>query len=477
MIAEGRTVAADGVSVTSAFPGGAGIHLRPLPNGVHLTIPPDPDCRGLPGYDYRFCVRLENGAGPRNLVLEARMPGAASEPAWQPSRIPIFASADSRSWYVLDNVAAAATHREFRIPLDLTAGEVLYCTNSIPCPSADMMQWIERSVAARATCTRTESIGSTALGRPIPLVTITDPAVPESAKDRVLITSGFHPAEPDWIAGMELIEALSADTAWAAAMRRANVFDIVPQVNPDGFDLGANASNAHGVNLYWDFRRADDATSPEAVALWRWVEAHPPDLYIDYHAYVYQLEKDYRPYIRPASEYPRATRAAVRAMDRAIIALCGGRGVRGAATSDPQSLASQLTAHFGTITYPKFHLHLYHGLDACKRLGVEVTRTLLDAAEPYRPLRARTGRRAWTAGPAARIATTLNHAGPVVRIHNVLRRLRGRLAGRPVFEGVRLSGAAGLPPHWSAHLWRNRLRPGTSPVWTMRHTGAAARPS
>ena len=471
--ASGRTLEADGLRITSEFPGGAGGGLQSAGSGqVRLTIPPDPDCRGLPGYDYRFCVRIENIGAARTVKLEARMPGDTADVAWCPSRVPLFAGSDGRTWFVLDDVEAAPTHREFRITLPMESGETLYCTNSLPCPSADMLAWIERLAEGRGQRLSVESVGITTLGRPIPVGIVTDRDVPEADKDRVLITSGFHPAEPDWLASMELIDVLSGDSAWAAAMRRAYVFDIVPQVNPDGFDLGSNASNAHGVNMYWDFRRDDEATSPEAVALWRWVSARPPDLFIDYHAYVYQLEKDYRPYIRPASEYPAAARGAVRAMDRAIVDLCGGRGVRGAATSDPRSLAPQLTSHFGTLTYPKFHLHLYHGIDGCRRLGVEVTRALLTAAEPHRPLRAKTGRSAWHPGAVDRAVTALQHSGLAVKAHNAWRRASRRLAGRPVMEGVRLDAAPGLPPHWRAHLWRNRAGAGTSPVWSLDRTAA-----
>ena len=423
---------------------------------VRLTIPPDADCRGLPGYDYFFCVRVTNGAAARRLVIEARLPDSVREIAWLPSRIALFASADFRAWYVLDGVEAAPTHREFRFAIDLAPHESLWCANSLPCPSDRMRRWVEALAAPYPEWARIETIGTSVMGRPIDLVTVTDRSIADADKDRVLITSGFHPAEPDWLATIAIIEELTSRSAWARDKRRQYVFDIVPQVNPDGFDLGANASNAHGVNMYWDFRRDDAVSSPEAVALWTWIRAHPPDLYIDYHAYVYQLEKDYRPYIRPASDYPAAARPAVRAMDRALIALCGGRGVRGAATSDPLSLAPQLTSHFGTITYPKFHMHLYHGVAACRTLGLDVARTLLDAAEPFRPLRGRTGRGAWRQAGHDRALTRLGQARTVVRTRNVLRRTLGRVIGRPVREAVPAARGEGLPAHWLGHLWKDR---------------------
>lgn len=454
-----RSLELEGLQVSTAFTAGAGVDLRQLSDGtVRLTIPPDPDCRGLPGYDYVFCLRIANGPHPGRVTVEARMPEPHAAVPWAASRVPIFVSDDFRTWYVLDHVAAAPTQREFRFTIDLAAGETVYCSNSLPCPSASMAAWLDLLTAADRSRARIASLGSTVHGRPIPVVTIDDPTVPDEVKDRVLVTSGFHPAEPDWLASVAIIEALVSDSVWAREMRRHYVFDIVPQVNPDGFDLGTNASNAYGVNLYWDFRRADASSSPEAVALWQWIVAHPPDLYVDYHAYVYQLQKDYRPYLRPVSEYPAAARPAVRALDRAFVARCEGRGVRGAATSDPLSLAPQLTAHFGTITYPKFHMHLYHGVDACRRLGLDVLRSLLAAAEPWRPLRARTGRTAWTPGRLDRLRTRAAQSRTVVRARNVLARLAAQAGGRRVREAVAIERLPGLPAHWSGHFWRDRPR-------------------
>jgi hypothetical protein len=468
----------DGARVSSEFPGGAGSDFRLVDDGhVALTIPSDPDCRGLPGYDYFFCIQISNGSARRRLVLEARMPQSGENITWSPSRIPVFASADRRSWYVLDSVQASPDHRELRFTLDLAPDETVYCANSLPCPSEWMASWIEALVSDSGGCARIVTIGTSVLGRPIPLVVVTDGSVAEDDKDRVLITSGFHPAEADWLATTALLEDLTSDAAWAVRLRQQYVFDVVPQVNPDGFDLGTNASNAHGVNMYWDFRRGDRTTSPEAVALWEWIAAHPPDLYVDYHAYVYQLQKDYRPYLRNAAEYPAAVRPAVRALNRAFAALCGGRGVRGAATSDPLSLAPQLTSHFGTITYPKFHMHLYHGVKACRRLGSDVIRTLLAAAEPYRPLRLKTGRRAWRPGAADRALARLQHASTIVKARNVLRRVGQRAVGRTVRESVALMPGPGVPPHWSGHLWRNRPQATPALVIGERRQTDAARAS
>jgi hypothetical protein len=317
-----------------------------------------------------------------------------------------------------------------------------------------MSAWLQLRASRETARSVLRSIGRSVLGREILLLTIAEPGSAEG-KDRVLVTSGFHPAEPDWLATTALVDALLSDDAWAKEMLQNYVIDLVPQINPDGYDLGTNGSNARGINMYWDFRREDPQASPEAVALWNWITLQPPALYIDFHAYVYQLHKDYRPYIRPQSDYPATARPAVRAIDRALISLCHGRAARGRATSDPRSLASQLTAHYGAITYPKFHLHLIHGVEACRRLGVAVARTILDNALPYRPLRARTGGKPWRQSRADRIAGWWAQGTWPCRARQGAQRVVGFVTGSSVPEAVP-TASGGLAAHWLAHLWSER---------------------
>ena len=321
----------DRISLSSNFAGGAGINFRrKSPNHFAWNVPADPPSTRLAkGYDYFFCVRVVNlDVRPREITLDVLRPERQAEPQWSPSQVPLFVSKDMRSWYVLDEVKAGPGHMEFRAKLALAAGQGIYVSNSLPYPAEWMNEWLRQTATAYPDLTTLQIIGQSAQECPVWLLTLTDPSVLESDKDRVLITSGFHPAEPDWLATMAIIETLLSDNVWSQQVRREFIIDVVVQVNPDGFDLGTNGCNANGINLYWDFRPDDPETCPEAAHLWRWIESHPPCLYMDFHAYVHQLHKDFRPYIRPLSDYAPSAWPVVRAIDRQLIGLCNGRSAR-----------------------------------------------------------------------------------------------------------------------------------------------------
>ena len=260
---------------------------------------------------------------------------------------------------------------------------------------------------------------------------------------------------------------LLSDDEWAQRVRREFIVDAVVQVNPDGFDLGTNGCNANGINLYWDFRPDEPETSPEAAHLWRWIEGHPPCLYVDFHAYVHQLHKDFRPYIRPLSDYAPSARPVVRAIDRRLIALCNGRQVRGRGTNLPTTLAAQITETFGTITYTKFHLHLNHGVPACRELGLEVFKTIVETARAYRPLTSKVAPRADRRSPAEYWLYWWEQSRTALRVRSLWRRVKYRL-GVPnptANDLLSVPPEQGLAPHWRRHLWSQRER--VAPVITI----------
>ena len=382
--------------------------------------------------------------------------------------MPVFVSEDFESWYVLDRVEASENHEEYHVTLPLQLGQTVYVSNSIPYPPRRMSAWLRRIQIEHSDLAKLSNLGSSAQRQDILLLSVTDPTVDDSAKDRVLVTSGFHPAEPDWLATMSIIELLLGDDAWAQEVRREFIVDVVPQVNPDGFVLGTNGCNAQGVNLYWDFRPDDESGSPEAFHLWQWIEAHPPSMYIDFHAYVYQLHKDFRPYIRPLSDYAHSARPVVQAIDRKLIALCHGRQVRGRGTNLPTTLAAQITKAFGSITYTKFHLHLQHGIPACQQLGVEVFQAIVGTARAYRPLAPKA---VPPAGGQRTLADSWLHwweqSRTASRMRYLGRLVKYRLGISQAPTNDLLSGLpeSGLASHWRRHLWSQRGR--VAPVITI----------
>ncbi len=448
------------IQITTAFLTGVGRSFTELaPNHLAFEIPADPaSVEPAAGYDYYFCVRVENPSSQtQTLTLDARRAGYSTRQVdWQPSRVPVLISTDLQSWYVLDEVLASPNHEEYRCRVELQPAQAVYLANSIPYPANWMAARLQTLQTEKPDFVTIHTIGKSIQGRELQLLTISEPG--EQPKDRILVTSGFHPAEPDWLATTAILEALLADDEWARAIRQNFSVDVVVQVNPDGFDLGYNACNANGINLYWDFRPDEADTSPEARHLWNWIAAHPPVLYLDFHAYVHQLHKDYRPYLRPLSDYAPALRPMVRRIDRALVKLCGGRFVQGANTSLASTLAAQMTAAFGTVTYPKFHVHFNHGVAACQQLGLDVFKIAVDTAREYQPLTPITR-------PKDPNLSGLPEKGlfwweQSVTGDRIRRKWRELLAllGRPEMAHSALYRPTepGLRPHWRQHLWSQR---------------------
>ncbi len=448
------------------FPGGAGVRDTAFGDQA-LVIPADPpSTERARGYDYYFCVKVTNRAA--NTVTqrtEARRHDRPA-PAWRPARIPLFISRDARTWFVLDGVQADSTHEQFAFDLTLEPSQSVYVSNSLPFPSAAMVRWLRAAAARRPEMTTVERFGTSADGAEMLALTIG--ARDGRPRDRVLVTSGFHPAEADWLATTTIIDALLGDSEWASRVRANYVVDVVPQVNPDGFDRGLNACNAHGVNLYWDFRLHDEQTAPEAAALWRWVQAHPPALYLDFHAYVHQLHKDFRPYVRPKADYAASARPVARAIDRALIGLCEGRSVLDPSTNDPRTLAAHMTRTFGTVTYPKFHFHLVHGIEAARRLSVDVFRAVVEPAIPFRPLAPRI--QPPRDGAVTALVRWLEQGRLPLKTRRGMRKVAVAAGLRtPISSGVRLPPHEGLGDQWRPHLWRDRAT--AVPAFTIDRAG------
>ncbi len=459
----------DRISISTDFDCGAGLDLTRLsPDHYAMVIPSDPpSIEAANKYDYYFCVALKNNASQfRTVTLDAmRASYTTREAKWHPSRVPVFASEDLRTWYVLDGVEASQEHEEYRSTLPLDVGETVYLCNSLPLFPTLAEDWLRGTETENKDRASLKQIGNSAQGRDILLVTITDPSAEHSTKDRVLITSGFHPAEPDWLATTTIIELLLSDDEWARRLLQEFIFDVVLQVNPDGAVLGTNGCNAHGVNMYWEFRTGEPNSSPEAVHLWQWIEAHPPQLYLDFHCYVHQLYKDVRPYIRPLSDYSKQARPLVRAIDKRLVDLCDGRAVRGAITNLPSTLASQITRAYGTITYTKFHLHLNHGVPACRELSAEMFRAVMEPALAHRPLsemvRATGGNHRSAVGLAPIWWERSRFGARVRSLPGFVKRKLG-LAKEDLNHPYGAQGESGLAPHWRLHLWSQRQE--VSPV-------------
>ena len=115
--------------------------------------------------------------------------------------------------------------------------------------SAAFYRWTD-SLSALPHVAR-ERIGSSRLGRPIEMLTITEnPA----STDHVLLISRQHPPEvTGTMALLRFVEEIAGDSPLAREFRQAFRVSVVPIVNPDGVDLGHWRHNTGGVDLNRDW--------------------------------------------------------------------------------------------------------------------------------------------------------------------------------------------------------------------------------
>lgn len=252
----------------------------------------------------------------------------------------------------------------------LAPGETLYLANTYFRPPQTIIEGFED--LARAGGAKARVYGKSLEGRDLKAYHYEDQA-PENAP-LVLISSGFHPPEPDTLASAAIMEYLASEAG--QELRRQFRFVIAPLVNPDGFFLGTQGHNAAGINIYWLFAKDDPKNAPEAAALWELACANPPSLYFDFHAYTFQgARKHASPYIKPLIFYRGdEVKQAAAAINRNLLAYTGGKAMEGFATYAPSTLGAMLTQRFNTITYAKYHVHLADGVQACRKHGLEVVK-------------------------------------------------------------------------------------------------------
>lgn len=324
-------------------------------------------------YNVHFCVGLEN-AGTTDAEVELSVEGGN----WNdlPDRRPLLYAAPQASGPFAPAEFPARTNlrRQYAVRIPLAAGTRIYVANTLVrdlnALSADFDDLAVTGGAERRV------IGRTLKDREIAAYIYGDPR-----KGALLVTSGFHPPEPDTLATDEIMRYLGSAEGRSLTARMAVA--VVPIANPDGYANGTQGANAAGVNFYWHFARELPARCPEAAALWRFAESLAPRGYIDFHCYTFQLGKRAGPYQRPLFFYDAATvRQACAALYRRLQHDVPGVPVNGFPTYAPHTLGAMLVRRFDTLSLAKYHLHLAEGESGCRKRGVGVflamAETLMD---------------------------------------------------------------------------------------------------
>lgn len=176
-----------------------------------------------------------------------------------PDIVPVF-SDDGRTWRHFPAIEWDPEKKETTLRFR-PAGDSIWIAHVPPYTTADLRRLLDDLRDRPAAIV--ETIGKTVQGRDIPMVTVTNPDLPDEDKKVLWLQARQHAWESGTSYVMEgALRFITSDDPAAAALRDKVVFAFTPMVDMDGCANGQVRSNANGydVNQHWrqvDLRHAE----------------------------------------------------------------------------------------------------------------------------------------------------------------------------------------------------------------------------
>jgi hypothetical protein len=180
-----------------------------------------------------------------------------------PDIVPVFSN-DGKTWQHFSGVEYDAEKKETTLKFRAERDSI-WIAHVPPYTTRDLRRLLDDLRDRPAAVV--ETIGKTVQGRDIPMVTVTNPDVPDAGKKIVWLQARQHAWEAGTSYVMEgAIRFITSDDPAAAALRDKIVFKFIPMVDLDGCANGQVRSNANGydVNQHW---REVDLRHPEFLRL------------------------------------------------------------------------------------------------------------------------------------------------------------------------------------------------------------------
>jgi hypothetical protein len=197
-----------------------------------------------------------------------------------------FYSYDNRNWRTFDSTEWDPNEVRLRLRLKPEADRVWIAR--IPPYTNRNLDVLLKDIGSDPQFSRT-SAGSTPKGRPVHLLTITDPTTPDQGKKVVWIMARQHAWEAgtSWVTEGAVRWLFSADPA-AAKLRGRTIFKVLPMCDPDGVARGGVRFNANGYDLNRNWDAINPALMPEIAAQHRvvldWLDSgHRIDMFLALH--------------------------------------------------------------------------------------------------------------------------------------------------------------------------------------------------
>jgi murein tripeptide amidase MpaA len=274
---------ADQVRLSADFEGASlGGWTQSSPETFHITIRKDTNSDFSRWYSFRI-----GGGRGRSLLFIVTNAGTTSVPSAWPFNRPVVSSDGGESWGRIAQTSYDAGVFSFR---HTPASDEEWVALA---PVYNFSRWegIVSEIESHPMVDSLTVLIRTLGGRPIHLVKITDPAVPDGEKLGIWAIARQHPAETggSWMAeGM--LYWLLGDSPEAAEMRRMTTVYMVPFMNPDGVALGNYRVNSVGANLNREWVNQDYSTAPSVAAVAARIESfvesgRPFEFFVDFHGH------------------------------------------------------------------------------------------------------------------------------------------------------------------------------------------------
>ena len=198
---------------------------------------------------------------------------------------PVY-SYDNQNWIHFENVEWLDKPSTSRLKLRPT-GKQVWVARIPPYTNRNLQALLKWS--SKHPCYRQEAVGKTLEGRPMLLLSITNPKVPDSSKKTIWLMARQHSWETgtSWVAEGALRFLLSSDPD-AMRIRDAYIFKVFPMADPDGVARGGVRFNKNGYDLNRNWDTPDAKLMPEIwaqrKAVLGWVDSGKhADLFLTLH--------------------------------------------------------------------------------------------------------------------------------------------------------------------------------------------------
>ena len=245
-----------GISISSDFEGGSLGAARVVDGRWMCPVPGQADHEGRNRQITWYFFRIDGARGRR---VDMTLTDLEGEYDYRPGAVgitdatPPVVSTDREHWTHLE--AAAFDKSKKQLSYSLTAGgDSVWVAHVEPYTASRLEEFLKPIPK--------EIVGRSVEGRPIYLLTITNPAIPDEKKRVVWLMTRQHAWESGTsFAGEGAIKHMLSDEA--RELRDRVVFKIFPMLDPDGCAHGGVRFNRNGfdVNRNWD--TADERRMPE----------------------------------------------------------------------------------------------------------------------------------------------------------------------------------------------------------------------